>query len=254
MTAWVRKALLEHSKGKTVVMVYPIDKWVLMLLKAIGSEVRNLGDVRWLATEDLAVGKGTGRRMPEGEHAMKKKDFAAFQSSFLSKEDLTSPRVVTIENVTENELQGDGGKEMKPVAHFRGVDKGLVLNNINWDTIQDAYGDESDDWTGKQIELYFDPSIMFGSKRVGGIRIRLPRGDVSSKAAQPANGNLLTFDQAVTECGKVGVDKAKLVMLLKNEGLEKYSPTRDTPLIRTIIEQAGAEQALGETVEEEIPF
>ncbi len=187
---------------------------------------------------------------------MKKKDFAAFQSSFLSKEDLQSPRIMTIENVTENELQGDGGKEMKPVAHFRGVDKGLVLNNINWDTIQDAYGEESDDWTGKQIELYFDPSIMFGSKRVGGIRVRLPRGDVSAKAAA-TNGGLLTFDQAVAECGKVGIDKPKLVMLLKNEGLEKYSPTRDTPLIRTIIEQAGAEQSLGSEaafVEDDIPF
>ncbi len=185
---------------------------------------------------------------------MKKKDFAAFQSSFLSKEDLQSPRVMTIENVTENELQGDGGKEMKPVAHFRGVEKGLVLNNINWDMIQDAYGEDSDDWHGKQIELYFDPSIMFGAKRVGGIRVRLPRGDVSAKAA--TNGGLLTFDQAVAECGKVGIDKPKLVMLLKNEGLEKYSPTRDTPLIRTIIEQAGAEEALATAPIEEdgIPF
>ena len=44
VTAWVRKALAENEKGKKVVLVYPIDKWVLMLLKA-GAEVRNLGDV-----------------------------------------------------------------------------------------------------------------------------------------------------------------------------------------------------------------
>lgn len=62
MTAWVRKALAEHAKGKRVVMVYPIDKWILMLLKA-GAEVRNLGDVRWLATEDGSAGKGTGRHI-----------------------------------------------------------------------------------------------------------------------------------------------------------------------------------------------
>ena len=62
-TAWVRKAIEENKKGKTVVMVYPIDKWVLMLLKAIGTEVRNLGDVRWLATEDKTAGKGTGRHI-----------------------------------------------------------------------------------------------------------------------------------------------------------------------------------------------
>lgn len=65
-TAWVRKAIEEWSKGKLVILVYPIDKWVLMLLKAILGEhaqVRNLGDVRWLATEDGTAGGGTGRHI-----------------------------------------------------------------------------------------------------------------------------------------------------------------------------------------------
>lgn len=61
-TAWVRKAIEEHRKGKKVVLVYPIDKWVLMLLAA-GAKVRNLGDVRWHATEDGSQGKGTGRHI-----------------------------------------------------------------------------------------------------------------------------------------------------------------------------------------------
>jgi hypothetical protein len=62
MTAWVRKALKEQAKGKRVVMVYPLDKWVLMLLEA-GAKVSNLGDVRWLATEDGSEGNGTGRHI-----------------------------------------------------------------------------------------------------------------------------------------------------------------------------------------------
>jgi hypothetical protein len=62
-TAWVRKAIAEFQKGKTVVLVYPVDKWVLMMLSAIGTEVRNLGDVRWRATEDGTAGKGTGRHI-----------------------------------------------------------------------------------------------------------------------------------------------------------------------------------------------
>jgi hypothetical protein len=45
-----------------VVMVYPIDKWVLMLLDA-GAEVRNLKDVRWCSIEDGLPGKGTGRHI-----------------------------------------------------------------------------------------------------------------------------------------------------------------------------------------------
>lgn len=59
-TAWARKAITEHKKGKKVVFVYPIDKWVLMLLDA-GAKVRNLGDVKWCAIEDGLPGKGTGR-------------------------------------------------------------------------------------------------------------------------------------------------------------------------------------------------
>jgi len=61
-TAWARKAISESEKGKSVVLVYPIDKWVLMLLKA-GAKVRNLGDVRWLSTETGEAGKGTGRHI-----------------------------------------------------------------------------------------------------------------------------------------------------------------------------------------------
>jgi len=61
-TAWARKAMAEQAKGKTVVMVYPIDKWVLMLLAA-GAEVRNLGDVKWHSIEDGQPGKGTGRHI-----------------------------------------------------------------------------------------------------------------------------------------------------------------------------------------------
>lgn len=61
-TAWVRKALAEHAKGKKVVFVFPLDKWILMMLTA-GAKVVNLGDVRWLATEDGTAGKGTGRHI-----------------------------------------------------------------------------------------------------------------------------------------------------------------------------------------------
>jgi len=62
-TAWVRKAIAEHAKGKLVVMVYPLDKWVLMMLTTMGSLVRNLGDVRWHAIEDGSQGPGTGRHI-----------------------------------------------------------------------------------------------------------------------------------------------------------------------------------------------
>ena len=60
VTAWVRKAIEEHKKGKKVVFVYPIDKWIHYFIEA-GAEIRNLKDVKWHATEDGSKGKGTGR-------------------------------------------------------------------------------------------------------------------------------------------------------------------------------------------------
>lgn len=66
VTAWVRKAIEESKKGKLVVFVFPLDKWVLMMLEYIlgeHAEIRNLRDVKWLATEDGSQGKGTGRHI-----------------------------------------------------------------------------------------------------------------------------------------------------------------------------------------------
>lgn len=64
MTAWVRKAISENKKGKRVVIVFPVDKWLLMLVEA-GVIINNLGDVKWLATEDGSPGKGTGRHIAQ---------------------------------------------------------------------------------------------------------------------------------------------------------------------------------------------
>lgn len=63
-TAWARKAIAEANAGKRVCLVYPIDKWILMLLGS-GATVSNLGDVKWLAIEDRSEGLGTGRHIAE---------------------------------------------------------------------------------------------------------------------------------------------------------------------------------------------
>ena len=44
----------------------------------------------------------------------------------------------------------------------------------------DAWGDESDDWVGRRVALYREPSVTFGKEKTGGIRIshmsHLPNG------------------------------------------------------------------------------
>ena len=60
VTKWVRKAIAEYQHGKKVVFVFPIDKWIHLMIEA-GAEIRNLKDVKWEATEDRSPGPGTGR-------------------------------------------------------------------------------------------------------------------------------------------------------------------------------------------------
>jgi len=61
-TAWVKKAIKEFKKGNIVIFVFPIDKWVFMMLNA-GAVIRNLKDIHWHAIEDNSEGPGTGRHV-----------------------------------------------------------------------------------------------------------------------------------------------------------------------------------------------
>ena len=61
----------------------------------------------------------------------------------------------------------------KRLSSFSSRDgKPLVCNGTNWDVIEALYGPESDDWIGKCITLWRDPSVKFKGKRTGGIRVR----------------------------------------------------------------------------------
>ena len=111
---------------------------------------------------------------------------ARVPSKYLKGVDLNGRTVrVTIDRVEIEEV-GDGDR--KPVMYFQGKDKGLALNRINADTISSAYGHETDDWTGKVVELYFDPNVYYGPKKVGGLRVRVPKV-ATAPVIQPQNGH-----------------------------------------------------------------
>jgi hypothetical protein len=67
----------------------------------------------------------------------------AFPSEYLKASDLMGRTVkVTMSHVEMREV-GDGPK---PILHFVGKEKGLVLNKTNSNNITAAYGDETDNW------------------------------------------------------------------------------------------------------------
>lgn len=112
---------------------------------------------------------------------MKRND--AFPSRYLSKADIPAPVVAVIASVANEPIGQGQAQEVKPVLSFTGDSpKPMVCNASNWDTLEGLYGEESDNWTGKRIEIWVDPNVMYGGKREGGLRLRAPQ-------AQPANGS-----------------------------------------------------------------
>ncbi len=80
----------------------------------------------------------------------------------------------TIDRVYQDELQTrDGKNEIKALIQFAEARKKLVLNKTNAMAIAEAHGLETDDWVGKQIELYPARVLAFG-KEVDAIRVRAP--------------------------------------------------------------------------------
>lgn len=107
----------------------------------------------------------------------------AFPSKFLKAEDLQGGRyTLTIARVTIEEVN-EG--ESKPIVHFHNTKKGMVLNKTNAMNIGILYGDETDAWTGKQVEL-FTTMVPFGTQTVPAIRITAPPGQpVQQQPAMP---------------------------------------------------------------------
>ena len=108
-----------------------------------------------------------------------------FASDHLKADDLAEGDLpLTIKKVEPKEFERDsGGKEMKLILHFREIDKTLVANKTNSNTIGSMHGDETDNWPGKRITLYAT-EVEFGGKTMLGIRVRL-RPPQSSGATAP---------------------------------------------------------------------
>jgi hypothetical protein len=96
-----------------------------------------------------------------------------FPSNYLTKDDLPTPRTLTISNVTRKEVWRKNGKQLAVILHFGGNVKPLVLNKTNAIVIARLYGNDTALWASKPIEVYHDPGVMLGRERVGGLRVRI---------------------------------------------------------------------------------
>ena len=126
----------------------------------------------------------------------------AMPGNYLGKEDFPQDTLVTIKNVVMEEIKSESGSaQNKPVMYFSGasnpeldLNRGMVVNSGNWDVIEEISGhDDSDKWSGVSVVVYVDPSVMFGSKRVGGLRIREPKQSQATQNTPPPPADDVPF-------------------------------------------------------------
>jgi len=116
------------------------------------------------------------------------------QSKFLTRADVGSGVLATIEDVFHENVAKEGApEELKVCISFTGVERPLVLNKTNKDIIISILASrgmpmddisETDNWRGQQIVLYDDPNVPYQGKLVGGIRVRAPRGKAATAQQQ----------------------------------------------------------------------
>lgn len=106
---------------------------------------------------------------------------AAFPSDYLKAADLQGRNARVIMSHVE---MRDVGDDHKPVLFFQGKEKGVVLNKTNGNNIAAAYGDDTDEWAGKEVILY-EAMVDYQGRSVAAIRIRPPTAKDRAQQARP---------------------------------------------------------------------
>jgi hypothetical protein len=89
---------------------------------------------------------------------------------------------ITITKVEGRKLKSDRGEQLKPVIWFEGSDKAFIGNKTNTKTIAAMYGNQTEDWIGKQITIYPTTTDVGGETREC-IRVRPGIPSARKKAA-----------------------------------------------------------------------
>jgi hypothetical protein len=98
-----------------------------------------------------------------------------FQSDYLKADDFGGiegrPVLATINHVT---LETMNDQSQKLCLHLKEYDKGILLNKTNATTLASYCGQDTDDWTGKQVVIYV-AMVDFQGKSTESIRLRQPK-------------------------------------------------------------------------------
>lgn len=104
--------------------------------------------------------------------------------------------VLTIKGFKSESVEGDNGPEDKVVMHFVEDVPPMILNRTNSALLAVCTGvSKAGEAKGKQIVVYADPTVSFGGKIVGGLRLKKIPG--APKAAPKAAPKGVDFNDDV---------------------------------------------------------
>jgi hypothetical protein len=96
---------------------------------------------------------------------------------FLAQQDLADGQggfdewLVTILKLLLERMRDDSD-EQRWVLYFREHRRGLVLGTTVLRFLEKELGENSEDWTNKQVVLYVDPTITYQGRVTGGLRLK----------------------------------------------------------------------------------
>jgi len=98
-------------------------------------------------------------------------------TKFIQKTDVERGALVTIDNITEENVAPEyQAEEIKYVIYFKEDYKPWAPGIETLEIISQITGTGNvDDWPGTKLVLFIDPDVKFGRKKVGGIRCRAPK-------------------------------------------------------------------------------
>jgi len=117
-----------------------------------------------------------------------------FESKYLKGDDFPEPEVVTIQGFKKVNMAKEGQEvHYKWLCKFKEFERPMVANKTNLKRMAKIFDSENtDNWIGKRVELFYDENVEMAGEIVGGLRVRKappppaerkPTGDGSAGAA-----------------------------------------------------------------------
>jgi len=161
-------------------------------------EKEYLESVRIAGPSSAKTEKGTNMNQTTDLNSLSFAQLVPTNSNYLKKDDVGEDGVIlTIRGFKQETLKTDTGDETKVVMYFMEEGyKPMVLNTTNATILGKITGCQTvGEARGKQVVVYDDPTVSFGGKNTGGLRLKKVQGAPAApkQAAKTAD----PFDQDV---------------------------------------------------------